>query len=283
MQDAISLSIKQLHGTYRRLLRERISAHSAAREHNFKDRKLAKYIRSVLECNTHGGLPTEVLTKDKTTGVPILITDPSEIRTSWKENFDTWMGRHRERYYIHDTASSKVDHPTLADTPVGREKRKEIQYSEGKIDCAKYELPPQYLDVIKCSRVKISNKNRQMKPSDYGNIRKQTITHGTWDNYIRMKKKMVAPGKSGVQYAHLAAMSKEMRHLMCDISNLTIISGYIFKAWKTELIYTVPKEPGNPDQSKQRPIKLQEALRKVTIGIKKNEILDVWREHVNMD
>ena len=259
-RQAINLTIEQLHATYRRLLRERISAHSAAREQNYKDRKLAKYIRSVLECNAHGGLPTEVLTKDKNTGIPILITEPDEIKASWKENFDTWMGRHRKRYYIHDTTASKVDHPTLADTPEGREKRKEIQYSTREIDCTKYELPPQFFDVIRCPRVKMSNKRRKMKPSDYGNIRKQTISHDTWDKYIRMKKKMVAPGKSGVQYAHLAAMSKDMRHLMCDISNLTILSGYIFKAWKTELIYTVPKEPGNPDQSKQRPIKLQEVL-----------------------
>ena len=118
-----------------------------------------------------------------------------------------------------------------------------------------------------------------MSDVDYSNIRHREITYEEWDKYISMKKKMVAPGRSGMQYVHLAAMSQELRHLLCDIANLTIRSGYIYKSWKEELIYTVPKEEGNPDQAKQRPIKLQEVLRKLTVGIKKNALQEIWHAH----
>jgi hypothetical protein len=40
----------------------------------------------------------------------------------------------------------------------------------------------------------------------------------------------------------------------------------------------IPKESGVDLLEKQRPLKLQEALRKVTVGIKKNRMAKLWHK-----
>ena len=39
----------------------------------------------------------------------------------------------------------------------------------------------------------------------------------------------------------------------------------------------IPKEPGVDLLTKMRPLKLQEALKKVTVGIKKDRMVNAWQ------
>ena len=280
LEEAVTTALSELHGRYRRRMREDISANTAKREQAFTDGKIAKYIRSILNIQGSGGLPKQILSRDPETGVPILLTAPGDIKESERTVMGEWLGWFRKRWFISDEKTSKVDHPTLRDDEAGRQRRRDMQYATGPVPCEEYQIPTAFADVIEASKVKTSKKtNKQMTPDAYGNIRHDLMHYDTWDAYINMKKKMVAPGKSGMQYVHLAAMSADMRHLMCDIANLAIQSGYIYAMWKRELIYRIPKVPGDPDQLKQRPLKLQEVLRKITLGIKKNELLKVWHAH----
>ena len=269
-----------LHGKKREQRRAFITCITARRQQQYKDGKLKQYIRSVLQLAGSGGLPKVILTRDPITNVPILLTEPDDIRQSERAVMDEWLGRNRDRYFIRDKAASKVDHPTFADTPDAKRKRMEIQYATTPISLAEYDIPEVFRDVVIASKVKKSGKySTRMSPTAYGDIRSRCITYDEWDAYIAMKSKNVAPGASGVQYVHLAVMPVNIRHDMCDIANLAIQSGHIFTMWKKELIYRIPKEPGNPDQLKQRPLKLQEVMRKITLGIKKNHLIEVWHEH----
>ena len=94
----VTQQLTELHGRRRHELREKISSHSEKREQSYKDRKLGQYIRMVLGSNRACGLPTEVLTKCPDTGVPVMLTEPDEIKKSWRGVFDAWMGRYRERW-----------------------------------------------------------------------------------------------------------------------------------------------------------------------------------------
>ena len=272
--------LSSLHGKKREQRRAFISCIAAKRQQQYKDGKLRQYIRSVLQLAGSGGLPKVILTRDPVTRVPILLTEPDDIRKSERDVMDEWLGRNRDRDFIRDKIASKVDHPTFADNPTARLRRVKIQYATEPIVLADYDIPDAFRDVVIASKVKKSGKfNVKMTPAMYGDIRSRCITYEEWDEYIAMKSKQVAPGASGVQYVHLAAMPVDVRHDMCDIANLAIQSGHIFTMWKRELIYRIPKEPGNPDQLKQRPLKLQEVMRKITLGIKKNHLLKVWHEH----
>jgi hypothetical protein len=46
----------------------------------------------------------------------------------------------------------------------------------------------------------------------------------------------------------------------------------VFSDWCEEIVYMIPKESGVDLLEKQRPLELQEALRKVAAGIKKNRV-----------
>ena len=49
-----------------------------------------------------------------------------------------------------------------------------------------------------------------------------------------------------------------------------------YTAWQTELINWTPKEDGNLDINKRRPIALLEVLRKMHLGVKKQQQYDIW-------
>jgi hypothetical protein len=81
-----------------------------------------------------------------------------------------------------------------------------------------------------------------------------------------------APGKSGLSYAKLKCMSDDILDLLSDLCNVFVVSGVVFSGWCEEIVYMIPKESGVDLLEKQRPLNLQEALRKVTADIKKNRM-----------
>jgi hypothetical protein len=46
--------------------------------------------------------------------------------------------------------------------------------------------------------------------------------------------------------------------------------------WCKEIAYMIPKEAGTDAIEKQRPLKLQESLKKVTVGIRKDRVARAW-------
>jgi hypothetical protein len=54
-----------------------------------------------------------------------------------------------------------------------------------------------------------------------------------------------------------------MLDLLSDLCNISVVSGVVFSDWCEEIVYMIPKESGVDLLEKQRPLKLQDALRKV--------------------
>ena len=50
-----------------------------------------------------------------------------------------------------------------------------------------------------------------------------------------------------------------------------------------EIISWIPKEPGNPAIDRRRPIAPLEIMRKLCLGVKKNEVFNVWMKHNVID
>jgi hypothetical protein len=133
--------------------------------------------------------------------------------------------------------------------------------------------------VFQAARVKMSNlSGEQMNTNMYGGIM-EAVTWEEYEPYIRAKQKNTALGESGVRYAHIAYAPVEMQQDLLTIMNEAFKRRHIFNSWKKELIYRTEEEPGNPDQMNKIPLKLQNVMRKMWIGILKNRMVRVWYRH----
>jgi hypothetical protein len=97
------------------------------------------------------------------------------------------------------------------------------------------------------------------------------------------KSKNKAPGKSEIRMDHICAANKTCRRLIHSILSLAYTSGKTFSSWDHEIINWIPKEPGNPALDRRRPIALLEVMKKLTLGVKKQQVFDVWIKHDLLD
>ena len=263
--------------TWRKEQREQISEGVQKRDKLFDDNKIKRFIRRILGGGASSS-GTELIVRDKQTGAPRIITDPTEIKESETAVMEEWMGLGRSRWFISKSAKT-TDHPTLADTDSGKETRKKLQYDTEQKDASHWGLPMVFNRVFQAARVKMSNlSGKQMNMSMYGDIM-GAVTWEEYEPYIRAKQKNTAPGESGVRYAHIAYAPVEMQQDLLTIMNEAFKRRHVFNSWKKELIYRTEKEPGNPDQMNKRPLKLQNVMRKMWIGILKNRMVRVWYKH----
>ena len=266
---------------WRKEERKKISEGVQRRDKLFEDNALKRFIRRILGTGASSS-GTELIVRDKITGAPRIITDPEEIKESETCVMEQWMGLGRRRWFISDNAKT-TDHPTLADTETGRSKRKELQYDTQNREAHHWGLPRVFNRVFKAARVKISKKTgKRMEEGMYNNIMRK-VSWEEYEPYIRMKQKNTAPGESGVRYAHLAYAPIELQEDLLTIMNEAFARKHIFNSWKKELIYRTEKEPGNPDQLNKRPLKLQNVMRKMWVGILKNRMVEVWYKHKIID
>jgi len=119
--------------------------------------------------------------------------------------------------------------------------------------------------------------------SDYDGIFDTEIPFPTFDKFCSAKAKDRAPSVSNVRIDHVCSAQIRERKLICKILSLPYLTGRTFSSWDHEIINWIPKEPGNPAIDRRRPIALLEVLRKVTLGVKKQQVFDVWEKHNLID
>jgi hypothetical protein len=73
-------------------------------------------------------------------------------------------------------------------------------------------------------------------------------------------------------------MSEKVLDKISDMCNVSTQTGVVLSDWCKEIVYLIPKESGVDELEKQRPLKLQEALKKITIGIRKNRMARLWHK-----
>jgi hypothetical protein len=95
---------------------------------------------------------------------------------------------------------------------------------------------------------------------------------------VRGKSNKSAPGATGLSYAELQCCDDDVLGMLSDLCNLSAESGVIFPSWAKEIVYMIPKEEGEDLLTKMRPLKLQEALKKVTVGVKKDRMVNAWHK-----
>lgn len=128
-----------------------------------------------------------------------------------------------------------------------------------------------------------NNKKQTMNGTMYGNIFTEEITITELDKYLERTKKNTAPGKSGIRVDHIAVLPLKLREGIAKFLSLPYLTGIEFKDWNEEILNWIPKEEGNTDINKRRPIMYHEVMRKMCIGIRIRKILNVWRTNGIID
>jgi hypothetical protein len=118
---------------------------------------------------------------------------------------------------------------------------------------------------------------------EYGNIFTDVVGIGLSGSYTGAKKKNTAPGVTGIRIDHIAALGMDHRQMICNLLSLVYLTGLGYTQWKYEIVNWIPKEEGNPDMAKRRQLVYYEVLRKMCMGVKKRQIMNVWVKHGLID
>ena len=185
------------------------------------------------------------------------------------------MGKYRGRWYIHENETL----PAFSDSSYGSQWRKDLQ--QGTLSKAQWEqIPDKLRGVFKCAKACINKEGKPMSPEMYGDTFTAKITLAELDRYIARIKKNTAPGMSGIRVGHIAALPDNMRGAIAKVLSIPYTTGMGYSDWKEEIVNWTPKEGGNPDINKRRPLMYCEVLRKMCIGIRVRRVLNIWRKMV---
>ena len=117
----------------------------------------------------------------------------------------------------------------------------------------------------------------------YDGIFNTEVTFDEFENYCFSKTHNKAGGKTGIRTDHICSAYRRERKLIYKVMSLPYITGKSFTDWNYEIINWIPKEPGNKALNRRRPIALLEVMRKLTLGVRKNRVLNIWKSQGCID
>jgi hypothetical protein len=129
---------------------------------------------------------------------------------------------------------------------------------------------------MKFKHTNIDN-NRAVNENDCANAM-QPHTKEQWVRTIKYKNTTSAPGLSGLLYAEIKCSDEGVQWLLGKLCNITTITGITPTCWHHGCYYMIPKKSNDPRLTKQRPLTLQEATRKITVGIQRRRMVSTWNK-----
>ena len=194
------------------------------------------------------------------------------------ERIRRWMlrqGLEGERKWMDDDTLREdgrvLVSPFVQDTSHGRSLRERVVV-HGDLCAARGTVPAAFEPVLAAATLKPARPGagglgRAFRPhSAQAFIRAvKAVRHGS------------APGGSGLSFAELKCCSDETLGVLSDLCNVSACAGIPFESWVREIVYMIPKEQGVDHITKQRPLKLQESLKKITVGLRKDRMVAAWR------
>ena len=138
--------------------------------------------------------------------------------------------------------------------------------------------------MIRCAQAAQSKLTGEpMSAKMYGNIFTAEISLQELDRYLARVRKNTAPGISGIRVDHIASLPIELREAVAKILSVPYTSGMTYTDWKEQIVNWIPKEAGNPDINKRRPLMYYELMHTMHIGIRLHRVAKVWLRHGIID
>ena len=278
VEEALGKMQKTLSARDRRKNRMKMNANVNKREEQAKlSASLKKFLNYALK--RKGPEPKQMVVMERKDNSFIIHDTKPKVEKIMRQHTKTHMGENRERWYLNDRGEIL---PEFANTPHGRQWRKKL--AQGTLTQNEWRCIPLALrGVFEHARAVENKKGERMHAGMYGDIFTSEIPIEAFERYVSYKKKNTAPGVSHIRIDHIAALSETYRQMICDMLSVVYITGMGYTAWKKEIANWVPKEEGNHDLTKQRPLMYYEVMRKMCIGIKKREVLKVWTDNDIID
>jgi hypothetical protein len=211
------------------------------------------------------------------------ITCPMEHKEIKAEFMKQWMsrnGRENATKWTDDVTSTDetMQSPFVQDTRYGRTLREHV-HSGKNISSEKNCVPATFKPVLECMRFKktAQGMGRRINEKDYGDT-KSLHTDAQWLSAVKSKRPGSAPGLSNLTYAEIQCSSEHTQLLLGRLCNLTITTGICPTAWHNDCYYLIPKKTTDSRLIKQRPLTLQETLRKITVSIRRRKMVKVWEK-----
>ena len=194
----------------------------------------------------------------------------------------THMGKGRLKWFIKYIGGVCKMFVGFRDNQRGRRWRTRIQ--KGMATEQDYEkIPEEIRKVYKASEVCVNKDGIKMNGDMYGDMFTAPITLEELTGYIKRTKKNTAPGKSGIRIDHIAALPEHMHKAIADLLSLPYVTGLGFDMWNDEIANWTPKEEGNMDINKRRPLMYYEVMRKMHMGVRNKKVLKVWQTNGIID
>ena len=247
-------------------------------EQRKRQHEVRRYYNYALMRPTNDDKPTVLHVKDER-GEMVILDKKPDIYNKEVEVTRAHMGLGRERWY----KNGEETFPLFEDSEEGKQLRRQVQ--NGTLPETEWQkIPPEVRGVIRCARASTSKlTGTAMNASMYGNIFTADITLQELDRYLARVRKNTAPGISGIRVDHIAGLPDEMRLAIAKVLSVPYTSGLKYTAWQEQIVNWIPKELGNPDINKRRPLMYYEVLHKMRIGIRLHRVSKVWLKHGLID
>jgi hypothetical protein len=269
--------MRGMHARRRRKWKTEMKKYKQRREQQRKSPQgLKPYINYVLQRPTQEEKPW-VLMEETKEGETKVIDTKKTVEEAERKFTEEHMGKGRKRWYIRQGELIKP-----FKKKEGRGWRKRLQTGTMTKEDWKF-IPKKLRYIYKQARAVYNKKGERMEGRMYGDIFTAAITRWEMDAYIARMRKNTAPGVSGIRIDHVAALPEEMRELIALAISLPYITGMGYAMWEEEIVNWVPKEEGNMDIKKRRPLMYYEVLRKLSVGIRVKKVLKVWRDNKIID
>ena len=240
-------------------------------------KSLKKFLNYALKRSQHTPRPTTLIQNDST-GVTIHDT-PEAIASVERKITAEHMGKGRKRWYLNESGEIM---PEFANTEYGKQWRAKL--AAGSLNNMEWQcIPSELRTVFRHARTVNNSSGVQMKPSMYGNIFITDVSMKMLKRYITKKKKNTAPGESGIRIDHIAALPDGHKEMIRQLLSIVYLTGLGYTKWRREIVNWIPKEEGNPALDKRRPLMYYEVMRKMCIGVKKQQVLKVWMHNGAID
>ena len=243
---------------------------------------LKKFLNYALKRNQREPRPLSlIIEKENKEGKKeVKIIDKKEdIMEAEMEHCEIHMGKNRKAWYLNSDGDMMDE---FKNTPKGKKWRAAL--AEGKLNKEETnKIPLQLRKVFEHAKAVKKSNGETISKRDYGNIFTSQVSIESFNKYLKKKKKNTAPGVSEIRIDHIVALNVDHKQMICNLLSMVYLTGMGYDQWKHEIVNWIPKEPGNPDMNKRRPLMFYEVMRKMCMGVKKQQVMNVWLKHKTID
>ena len=207
-----------------------------------------------------------------------ILDDKEKIHKKEEQFLAEFMGKNRKRWYLNNGRL----HPNLEKSNKGKKWRRKIQNGTAKKKDLKW-IPKKLRKVFLHAKVVNNKKGEKMTPEHYGDLFTKEFSLQELDRYLTKIKKNTAPGKSGIRVDHIISLPTEQRTAIARLLSIPNLTGLSYDNWTHELVNWIPKEEGNNDINKRRPLIYYEVMRKMWMGIRLHKVLQIWKNNGIID